>query len=212
MKEVISRKTKKVLASILLALSVFGIGSFTSNFIKQQKEVKQYTNTIVVDDIKVLEEKAVVEDVQGLGNLEILKLNVNKNIKIKEGKVFKKEQTIKFKSECIFKVDLTKLTKDNVVINENEIKIFIAEPTLDVSFLEDKTEFGEVETKWYDLGNKIDMTMEEMENIKAKLKDEIYISAMEELETAKEKTASAIESVLLNLTKENYKVNVIFIK
>ena len=208
----ISRKTKKVLASILLALSIFGIGSFTSNFIKQQKEARQYTNTIVVDDIKVLEEKAIVEDIQELGNLEVLKLNVNKSIKIKEGKVFKKEQTIKFKSECIFKVDLTKLTKDNVVINENEIKIFIAEPTLDVSFLEDKTEFGEVETKWYDLGNKIDMTMEEMENVKAKLKDEIYISAMEELETAKEKTASAIESVLLNLTKENYKVNVIFIK
>ena len=208
----ISRKTKKVLASILLALSIFGIGNFAFNSIKQQKEAKQYTNTIVVDDIKVLEEKAIVEDIQGLGNLEVLKLNVNKSIKIKEGKVFKKEQTIKFKSECIFKVDLTKLTKDNVVINENEIKIFIAEPTLDVSFLEDKTEFGEVETKWYDLGNKIDMTMEEMENIKAKLKDEIYISAMEELETAKEKTASAIESVLLNLTKENYKVNVIFIK
>lgn len=208
----ISQKTKKVLASILLALSIFGIGNFTSNFIKQQKEAKQYTNTIVVDDIKVLEEKAVVEDIQELGNLEILKLNVNKNIKIKEGKVFKKEQTIKFKSECIFKIDLTKLTKDNVVINENEIKIFIAEPTLDVSFLEDKTEFGEVETKWYDLGNKIDMTMEELENIKAKLKDEIYVSAMEELETAKEKTTSAIEGVLLNLTKENYKVNVIFIK
>ena len=208
----ISQKTKKVLASILLALSIFGIGSFTSNFIKQQKEAKQYTNTIVVDDIKVLEEKAVVESVQELGNLEILKLNVNKNIKIKEGKVFKKEQTIKFKSECIFKIDLTELTKDSVIINENEIKIFIAEPTLDVSFLEDKTEFGEVETKWYDLGNKIDMTMEEMEDIKTKLKDEIYISAMEELETAKEKTASAIEGVLLNLTKENYKVNVIFIK
>ena len=208
----ISRKTKKVLASILLALSIFGIGNFAFNSIKQQKEAKQYTNTIVVDDIKILEEKAVVEDIQGLGNLEILKLNVNKNIKVKEGKVFKKEQTIKFKSECIFKVDLTKLTKDNVVVNENEIKIFIVEPTLDVSFLEDKTEFGEVETKWYDLGNKIDMTMEEMENIKAKLKDEIYISAMEELETAKEKTASAIESVLLNLTKENYTVNVIFIK
>ena len=208
----ISRKTKKVLASILLALSIFGIGNFAFNSIKQQKEAKQYTNTIVVDDIKVLEEKAIVEDIQGLGNLEVLKLNVNKSIKIKEGKVFKKEQTIKFKSECIFKVDLTKLTKDNVVINENEIKIFIVEPTLDVSFLEDKTEFGEVETKWYDLGNKIDMTMEEMESVKAKLKDEIYISAMEELETAKEKTASAIESVLLNLTKENYTVNVIFIK
>ena len=208
----ISRKTKKVLASILLALSILGIGGFGFNSIKQQKEAKQYTNTIVTDNIKVLEEKAVVEGIQELGNLEILKLNVNKNIKIKEGKVFKKEQTIKFKSECIFKVDLTKLTKDNVVVNENEIKIFIVEPTLDVSFLEDKTEFGEVETKWYDLGNKIDMTMEEMENIKAKLKDEIYISAMEELETAKEKTASAIESVLLNLTKENYKVNVIFIK
>ena len=208
----ISQKTKKVLASILLALSIFGIGSLTSNFIKQQKEAKQYTNTIVVDDIKVLEEKAVVESVQELGNLEILKLNVNKNIKIKEGKVFKKEQTIKFKSECIFKIDLTELTKDNVIINENEIKIFIAEPTLDVSFLEDKTEFGEVETKWYDLGNKIDMTMEELEDIKTKLKDEIYVSAMAELETAKEKTASAIEGVLLNLTKENYKVNVIFIK
>ena len=208
----ISQKTKKVLASILLALSIFGIGGFTSNFIKQQKEAKQYTNTIVVDDIKVLEEKAVVESVQELGNLEILKLNVNKNIKIKEGKVFKKEQTIKFKSECIFKIDLTELTKDSVIINENEIKIFIAEPTLDVSFLEDKTEFGEVETKWYDLGNKIDMTMEELEDIKTKLKDEIYISAIEELETAKEKTASAIEGVLLNLTKENYKVNVIFIK
>lgn len=208
----ISQKTKKVLASILLALSIFGIGGFTSNFIKQQKEAKQYTNTIVVDDIKVLEEKAVVESVQELGNLEILKLNVNKNIKIKEGKVFKKEQTIKFKSECIFKIDLTELTKDSVIINENEIKIFIAEPTLDVSFLEDKTEFGEVETKWYDLGNKIDMTMEELEDIKTKLKDEIYVSAMAELETAKEKTASAIEGVLLNLTKENYKVNVIFIK
>ena len=208
----ISQKTKKALAGILLALSIFGIGGFTSNFIKQQKEAKQYTNTIVVDDIKVLEEKAVVESVQELGNLEILKLNVNKNIKIKEGKVFKKEQQIKFKSECIFKIDLTELTKDSVIINENEIKIFIAEPTLDVSFLEDKTEFGEVETKWYDLGNKIDMTMEEMEDIKTKLKDEIYVSAMAELETAKEKTASTIEGVLLNLTKENYKVNVIFIK
>ena len=208
----ISQKTKKALAGILLALSIFGIGGFTSNFIKQQKEAKQYTNTIVVDDIKVLEEKAVVESVQELGNLEILKLNVNKNIKIKEGKVFKKEQQIKFKSECIFKIDLTELTKDSVIINENEIKIFIAEPTLDVSFLEDKTEFGEVETKWYDLGNKIDMTMEELEDIKTKLKDEIYVSAMAELETAKEKTASTIEGVLLNLTKENYKVNVIFIK
>ena len=162
--------------------------------------------------VKELVKKVVVEDIQELGNLEVLKLSVNKNVKIKEGKVFKKEQTIKFKSECIFKIDLTKLTKDNVIVNENEIRIYVAEPTLDVSFLEDKTEFGEVQTKWYDLGDKIDMTMEEMENIKAKLKDEIYISAMEELETAKEKTTSAIEGVLLNLTKENYKVNVIFIK
>ena len=72
----ISRKTKKVLASILLALSIFGIGNFAFNSIKQQKEAKQYTNTIVVDDIKVLEEKAVVESVQELGNLEILKLNL----------------------------------------------------------------------------------------------------------------------------------------
>ena len=84
----ISRKTKKVLASILLALSIFGIGNFAFNSIKQQKEAKQYTNTIVVDDIKVLEEKAIVEDIQELGNLEVLKLNVNKSIKIKEGKVF----------------------------------------------------------------------------------------------------------------------------
>ena len=181
-----------------------------------EKYMDELTSVYPIDAIakmrKVLEEKAVVESVQELGNLEILKLNVNKNIKIKEGKVFKKEQTIKFKSECIFKIDLTELTKDSVIINENEIKIFIAEPALDVSFLEDKTEFGEVETKWYDLGNKIDMTMEEMEDIKTKLKDEIYISAMKELETAKEKTTSAIEGVLLNLTKENYKVNVIFIK
>ena len=208
----ISQKTKKALAGILLALSIFGIGGFTSNFIKQQKEAKQYTNTIVIDDIKILEEKAVVESVQELGNLEILKLNVNKNTKHKDGTFFKKEQTIKFQSECIFKIDLTKLTKDSVIINENEIKIFIAEPTLSVSFLEDKTEFGEVKTKWYDLGNKIEMTMEEYENYKAKSKEAIYVDAMAELETAKEKTASAIEGVLLNLTKENYKVNVIFIK
>ena len=208
----ISQKTKKALAGILLALSIFGIGSFTSNFIKQQKEAKQYTNTIVVDDIKVLEEKAVVESVQELGNLEILKLNINKNTKHKTGTWFEKEQTIKFKSECIFKVDLAKLTKDSVIINENEIKIFIAEPTLSVSFLEDETEFGEVKTKWYDLGDKIKMTVEQYENYKAESKDAIYASAMEELETAKEKTASAIEGVLLNLTKENYKVNVIFIK
>lgn len=202
----------KRLILIGLTLAIIGVvGISISNSIKNTKERQQYTNTIIVNDIKTLEAESVVESVTELGNLEVLQLNISKDVKIKEGEFFKKEQDIKFKALVKFKIDLTKIDSNNVIIQDNTIKLFISQPIIDIEFLEDETEFGEVNKSFMTFGD-IEFTAEELESLKSELKNNIYQESLSEMQTVKDKVNKVLETSLLTLTKSEYEVVVNYVE
>lgn len=202
----------KRLILIGLTLAITGvIGCSISNSIKNTNERQQYTNTITVNDTKTLEAESVVESVTELGNLEVLQLNISKDVKIKKGEFFKKEQDIKFKALVKFKIDLTKIDSNNVIIQDNTIKLFISQPIIDIEFLEGETEFGEVNKSFMTFGD-IEFTAEEFESLKSELKNNIYQESLSEMQTAKDKVNKVLETSLLALTKSEYKVVVNYVE
>ena len=202
---VVNKKIKKFII-IGLALSTMISCLSVSSLVKNKQEKKQFTNN-------VLEKESVVEAVKELSKLEILEIQLNKTIRLKEGKYFKKQKDIKFSVLGKYILNLNKISAENVLINGNEIIIFITEPECEVNINEDLTKFGEVERSFMVFGD-LELTPEENNQIHKNLKDSILLEMNldENMNVAKEKANLSIEKTLSALTKNNYSIEVRWVK
>lgn len=206
----IRRKIQKYIALALILTSFLGASAIHNHNVKQ--ETKQYTKTIVIDtneNEKVLEKKVVVEAINELSNLEILQMQLNKQVKITKGEFFKKEKEIKFSINGKYILNLNSINPNNIIINGNEILIFCSEPSVEVNFNESQTQFSETEKAFYTIGD-IKLTVEEIESIKAQLKESIIVemNRTTNMNIAKEKASKSIENTISKLTKSEYSVEV----
>ena len=210
---VVNKKIKKIII-IGLALSTMISCLSVSSLVKNKQEKKQFTNTVVVsEDVAVLEKESVVETVKELSKLEILEMQLNKTIRLKEGKYFKKQQDIKYGIIGKYILNLNKISAENVLINGNEIIIFATEPECEVNINEDLTKFGDVERSFMSFGD-LELTPEESNKIQKQLKESILLEMNldENMNVAKEKASTSIEKSLSTLTKNNYSVEVRWVK
>lgn len=206
----IRRKIQKYIALALILTSFLGASAIHNHNVKQ--EAKQYTNTIIIDtnkNEKVLEKKVVVEVINELANLEILQMQLNKQVKITKGEFFKKEKEIKFSANGKYILNLNNISPNNIIIDGKEILIFCSEPSVEVNFNESQTQFSKTEKAFYTIGD-IELTVEEMESIKAQLKESIIVemNRTTNMNIAKEKASKSIENTISKLTKSDYKVEV----
>lgn len=201
----IKEKIKKYVVIGLILASVAGCLLLGGIFHKEEEV--PYTRTVVASEtVKACTKDMVVDNIKELQEINVLQLQVSKIAKLSKGEFFEKTQQVKFRLNCTYSLDLSTIEKDNVIINNNTVTIYTKEPTVSVSYLEDKTEFSEVDKKWYDMGSKLEMTSEEFESIKSEIKKIVYEESGAEMDVAKENCVKAIESALLTLTKEDYSI------
>lgn len=124
-----------------------------------------------------------------------------------------KTQDIKFSAIGKWTIDFSKITSDNIVMDENSksITIFLSRPIKEVQLLEDETEFSEVKKGMFVWGD-IVHTPEEYESIKHNIKCQALTKMMDMDEQAEKATSNSIEKIITTVTRSNYNIKIVFIK
>ena len=124
-----------------------------------------------------------------------------------------KTQDIEFSAIGKWIIDFSKITSDNVVINENnkEITIYMSKPIKEVQLLEEETAFGEVKKGMFVFGD-IVHTPEEYENIKHNIKCQALTKMIDMDEQAEKAASNSIKKIITTITKNNYDIKIVFIK
>ena len=124
-----------------------------------------------------------------------------------------KTQDIEFSAMGKWIIDFSKITSDNVVINENnkEITIYMSKPIKEVQLLEEETAFGEVKKGMFVFGD-IVHTPEEYEGIKHNIKCQALTKMMDMDEQAEKTASNSIEKILYLTKQSHYDIKIVFIK
>ena len=124
-----------------------------------------------------------------------------------------KTQDIEFSAIGKWIIDFSKITSDNVVINENnkEITIYMSKPIKEVQLLEEETAFGEVKKGIFVFGD-IVHTPEEYEEIKHNIKCQALTKMIDMDEQAEKAASNSIKRIITTVTKNNYDIKIVFIK
>ena len=124
-----------------------------------------------------------------------------------------KTQDIEFSAMGKWIIDFSKITSDNIVMNENSksITIFLSKPIKEVQLLEEETSFGEVKKGMFVFGD-IVHTPEEYESIKHNIKCQALTKMIDMDEQAEKAANNSIKKIITTITKNNYDIKIVFIK
>ena len=124
-----------------------------------------------------------------------------------------KTQDIEFSAMGKWIIDFSKITSDNIVMNENSksITIFLSRPIKEVQLLEEETSFGEVKKGIFVFGD-IVHTPEEYENIKYNIKCQALTKMIDMDEQAEKAASNSIKKIITTVVKQNYDIKIVFIK
>ena len=124
-----------------------------------------------------------------------------------------KTQDIEFSAMGKWIIDFSKITSDNIVMNENSksITIFLSRPIKEVQLLEEETSFGEVKKGIFVFGD-IVHTPEEYESIKHNIKCQALTKMIDMDEQAEKAASNSIKKIITTITKNNYDIKIVFIK
>lgn len=123
------------------------------------------------------------------------------------------KKDIEFSAIGKWTIDFSKITSDNIVMNENSksITIFLSKPTKSVELLEDETKFEKTENKWFCFGD-IEYTAEEYESIKHNIKCEALASMIDLDEQVKNCAKESIHKIITTVTRTDYDIRIIYIE
>lgn len=123
------------------------------------------------------------------------------------------KKDIEFSAIGKWTIDFSKITSDNVVMNENSksITIYLSKPIKDVILLEDETKFEKTENSWFCFGD-IKYTAEEYETIKYNIKCEALSKMIDYDEQAKDCARESIHKMVTTITRTNYNIKVVWIE
>lgn len=185
-----------------------------SKALANQVEENSYTQSIGINkDTKLKIKENIVDTINEAQTINILDVNLTKTAKLTKGDFFKKTQKIKFRLNAKYSIDLKDINMESTIIEGDEITLYLKPIDVEVSFLENATEFGSVDKAWYTLGNEINLSIEELEQVKATLKEEVYKECIvsEVMDIAKNKATYSIESMIEKVTSQRYKIKLVFI-
>ena len=210
-----SKGMEKLVAGTLLLTTVGGvsyyIGSGSNTSPPTYKTEIIQTNN---DEAKINYKDIIVEELHEEAQLIICSNKMIIPMTFEENHWYgDKTQDIEFSAMGKWIIDFSKITSDNVAINENnkEITIYLTRPIKEVQLLEEETAFGEVKKGMFVFGD-IVHTPEEYESIKHNIKCQA-LTKMIDMDEQAEKTASnSIKRIITTITKNNYDIKIVFIK
>lgn len=123
------------------------------------------------------------------------------------------KKDIEFSAIGKWTIDFSKITSDNIVMNENSksITIFLSKPTKSVELLEDETKFEKTENKWFCFGD-IEYTAEEYESVKHNIKCEALANMIDLDEQVKNCAKESIHKIITTVTRTDYDIRIIYIE
>lgn len=123
------------------------------------------------------------------------------------------KKDIEFSAIGKWTIDFSKITSDNIVINENSksITIFLSRPIKSVELLEDETKFEKTENKWFYFGD-IEYTAEEYESIKYNIKCQALTNMIDLDEQVKDCAKESIHKIITTVTRIDYDIKIVFIE
>ena len=166
------------------------------------------------DEIKINYKEIIVEELHEEAQLIICSNKMIIPMTFEENHWYgDKTQDIEFSAIGKWIIDFSKITSDNVVINENnkEITIYMSKPIKEVQLLEEETAFGEVKKGMFVFGD-IVHTPEEYESIKHNIKCQALTKMMDMDEQAEKEASNSIEKILYLTKQSHYDIKIVFIK
>lgn len=123
------------------------------------------------------------------------------------------KKDIEFSAIGKWTIDFSKITSDNIVMNENSksITIFLSKPTKSVELLENETKFSDTENKWFCFGD-IEYTAEEYESVKHNIKCEALANMIDLDEQVKNCAKESIHKIITTVTRTDYDIRIIYIE
>ena len=210
-----SKGMEKLVAGTLLLTTVGGVSYYIGS--SSNTSPPTYKTEIVQtqdDEIKINYKEIIVEELHEEAQLIICSNKMIIPMTFEENHWYgDKTQDIEFSAIGKWIIDFSKITSDNVAINENnkEITIYLTRPIKEVQLLEDETSFGEVKKGMFVFGD-IVHTPEEYESIKHNIKCEALTKMMDMDEQAEKTASNSIEKILYLTKQNNYDIKIVFIK
>ena len=210
-----SKGIEKLVAGTLLLTTVGGVSYYIGS--SSNTSPLTYKTEIVQtqdDEVKINYKDIIVEELHEEAQLIICSNKMIIPMTFEENHWYgDKTQDIEFSAIGKWIIDFSKITSDNVAINENnkEITIYLTRPIKEVQLLEEETAFGEVKKGMFVFGD-IVHTPEEYESIKHNIKCEALTKMMDMDEQAEKTASNSIEKILYLTKQNNYDIKIVFIK
>ena len=205
----------KLVAGTLLLTTVGGVSYYIGS--SSNTSPPTYKTEIVQtqdDEIKINYKDIIVGELHEEAQLIICSNKMVTPMTLEENHWYgDKTQDIEFSAIGKWIIDFSKITSDNVAINENnkEITIYLTRPIKEVQLLEEETSFGEVKKGIFVFGD-IVHTPEEYESIKHNVKCQALTKMIDMDEQAEKAASNSIKKIITTITKNNYDIKIIFIK
>ena len=193
-----------------IGTSCFYLGSSNTSPHTYKTEIVQTQD----DEVKINYKEIIVEELREEAQLIICSNKMIIPMTFEENHWYgDKTQDIEFSAIGKWIIDFSKITSDNVAINENnkEITIYLTRPIKEVQLLEEETAFGEVKKGMFVFGD-IVHTPEEYESIKHNIKCEALTKMMDMDEQAEKTASNSIEKILYLTKQNNYDIKIVFVK
>ena len=173
----LSKKTKRIIASLLVGITVF-VGACISCF----NLGKQQTPHSVPQQIeqKVDYSESVVEQLEAVNRLEVYEVYLKNDVTIKQGydnSFFRNNKELKIPSTGIYRVDMDNVY-DNVIVNGKEVTV-ISSMEYNVTIHEDRIQF--TDDRGFLVFYNVQITPEEQTNIMVETKNKM-LAKMQEAE------------------------------
>ena len=205
----------KLVAGTLLLTTVGGVSYYIGS--SSNTSPPTYKTEIVQtndDEVKINYKEIILEELHEEAQLIICSNKMIIPMTFEENHWYgDKTQDIEFSAIGKWIIDFSKITSDNVVINENnkEITIYMSKPIKEVQLLEEETAFGEVKKGMFVFGD-IVHTPEEYENIKHNIKCQALTKMIDMDEQAEKAASNSIKRIITTVVKQNYDIKIVFIK
>ena len=210
-----SKGMEKLVAGTLLLTTVGGVSYYIGS--SSNTSPPTYKTEIVQtqdDEIKINYKEIIVEELHEEAQLIICSNKMIIPMTFEENHWYgDKTQDIEFSAMGKWIIDFSKITSDNIVMNENSksITIFLSRPIKEVQLLEEETSFGEVKKGIFVFGD-IVHTPEEYENIKYNIKCQALTKMIDMDEQAEKAASNSIKKIITTIVKQNYDIKIVFIK
>lgn len=202
----IGKKTKKLVASLLLGVCVFvGLAKWdkpTTN--------ETYQRQIQLQETKVDYSNLIIKGLEKINNLEVLQLNVNYDMTI-HGTIFKNnffrnDKIVTLNTTARYKIDLDDVMS-NVIFSGDNITVLVH---IDTEVLVNEDSIIYRDDKGYLAFGDVTITPEEYNSMVVQAKENISSEMMkkENYDVAKENVEKRVKEIIATVGHDTYNINI----